>query len=489
MATTTPSVEPTEPPPWARPTSYGLLGLLAAVMAMAMPVLFILILLVLILVSMWVHSPRDGTTIITFALVPLMLVPATFVIEALGAAGTPPTIIGLGAMWWWFQSKIVPNSGLARSDQPIRWALLALWLGLTAGYVAAYTRPLSGFEQRSTDRHILLYLAMTGLCLLAADSITTRHRLDALLRRIVGLTTVLSVIGIVQFLFSIDIATSLQLPGFVPLDETFSGFGIERNQFTRVAATTSHPIEFSAVVACTIPLALHYAFYDTHRGTLVRWAPLVILGFALPMSVSRTGFLALAVVAAFMLPAWARQKQILVGGAAIAGSLAITVIVPGLLGLIRDSFFLGNTDNSISGRTQDYVLVSRLIDERPVFGRGFGTFIPIEYNFLDNQWLLFILEIGIFGVLLFIAFVITGLCLARGARRRAVDPSTRHLGQALAASIACNVATFITYDAMSFRIAATLLFISIGASAALWRLVREEQGELAAPRRRRFARL
>ncbi|MCP3911801.1 MAG: O-antigen ligase family protein [Actinomycetia bacterium] len=488
MATTL-SVEATESPAWARPAGYGLLGLLALVMAMTMPVLFVLILLVLILVSMWVHSPRDGTTIITFALLPLMLVPANFVIEALGAAGTPPTIIGLGAMWWWLQSKIVPNSGLARSDQPIRWALLALWLGLMTGYATAYTRPLSGFEQRSTDRHILLYLAMTGLCLLAADSITTRHRLDTLLRRIVGLTTVLSMVGIFQFLFSFDISTALQPPGFVPLDETFSGFGIERNQFTRVAATAGHPIEFSAVVAFTIPLALHFAFYDTHRSTLARWGPLVILGFALPMSVSRTGFLALAVVAAVMLPTWDRQKQVRVGGAAIAGSLAITVIVPGLLGLIRDSFFLGSTDNSITGRTNDYALVSRLIDERPLFGRGFGTFIPVDYFVLDNQWLLFILEIGIFGTLLFIAFVITGICLARGARRRAVDPSTRHLGQALTASIACNVATFITYDVMSFRIAATLLFISIGASAALWRLVREERGELAAPRRRRFARL
>ncbi|MCP5027445.1 MAG: O-antigen ligase family protein [Actinomycetia bacterium] len=484
--TTTLPVEAGAVPPWARAVGYGLLGLLAALMALGTPVLFVQVMLVLTLVSMWIHSPRDGTTIITFALLPLMLVPANFVIEALGSAGTLPTIVGIGALWWWFQSKLVPNSGLARSEQPIRWALLALWFGLIAGYVAAYTRPMSGFEQRSTDRHILLYMAMTGLCLLAADSITTRHRLDTLLRRLVALTMVLSMVGILQFLSSIDLSTALQPPGFVPLDETASGFGTQRDQFTRVAATTSHPIEFSAVVACVIPFALHYAFYDTHRGVLARWIPLGVLGFAMPMSVSRTGFLGLAVVAAFMVPVWDRRKQILVGSVAVVGALGMSVAVPDLLGVIRDSFFLGSSDNSITGRTNDYDIVTRFITERPWFGRGFGTFLPVDYFFLDNQWLLFILEIGFVGLTLFVVFVITGMTLARGARRRATDPATRHLGQALAASIACNVATFITYDAMSFRVAATLLFITIGVSAALWRLVREEQGELPTPRRRRF---
>ena len=35
--------------------------------------------------------------------------------------------------------------------------------------------------------------------------------------------------------------------------------------------------------------------------------------------------------------------------------------------------------------------------ERPLFGRGFGTFLPELYRYIDNTYLLGLVEFGIVG--------------------------------------------------------------------------------------------
>jgi hypothetical protein len=55
-------------------------------------------------------------------------------------------------------------------------------------------------------------------------------------------------------------------------------------------------------------------------------------------------------------------------------------------------------------------------------------------------------------------------------RRRSADPATRSLAQALTASIAAAACSFALYDAFSFPMAASLLFLIMGCVGALARV-------------------
>jgi O-antigen ligase len=106
-------------------------------------------------------------------------------------------------------------------------------------------------------------------------------------------------------------------------------------------------------------------------------------------------------------------------------------------------------------------------------GRGLGTFVPDVYFFLDNQYLAALLQGGIVGLTAFIALLVVGLGVARGVRRRSLDPGLRSEAQALAGTIASLGAAALVFDALSFRQSAFLLFLVIGCAGAHWSLVRD----------------
>jgi len=140
------------------------------------------------------------------------------------------------------------------------------------------------------------------------------------------------------------------------------------------------------------------------------------------------------------------------------------------MGTIRSLFTHLGTDPSISGRTSDYAAVTPLIHARPWFGRGGGTFIPVLYRILDNQYLMTLIEWGIVGLTIMIIVFVSPVLMGRSVRRNAPDDEARHLGQCLVASALVAVVLSGTFDALSFPTFSATFFILIGVAAALWRL-------------------
>jgi O-antigen ligase len=180
--------------------------------------------------------------------------------------------------------------------------------------------------------------------------------------------------------------------------------------------------------------------------------------------------LGLILVAVFMVPALPANRRAQLMALACAAGFAMTVAVPGLLGTLKTFFLLGEADDSISARTQDYELVTRFFNHSPVWGNGFATFVPSEYDFLDNQYLLTIVEAGVLGLIGLALLFFAGIAATRTIRKRANDSVTRDLAQALMASVIVHLVTFATYDAMVFRTTGLSLFLILGAIGSLWRL-------------------
>ena len=439
-----------------------LLAVLALFVEPALSVAFLLVPTLLVLAE---RCPRDAVTVLTVFIILLFAIPSGLVIGPLGGAGRPSMLVGMTAAWWWFHARLLPSGGVATGLQPVRWAMYAFVGAVAASYVAAAVRPVEGAEALAVDRNILYAIALFGILVLAADGIATRERLDTFLRRLVAAGAVLAVVGILQFR-GYDLSGMFRFPFLSEI----SGLAEvqERSTQRRVAATASHPIEFGVVLAFIFPVALHYALYARRHPGFAKLAMLLI-AVAIPMSVSRSGTLAVGITFLAMWFTWPTRQKIRTALLTLVFLVTMRLAIPGLLGTIRYLFLHIFDDESYDGRQQDYSLVGQFIKERPVFGRGFGTFLPEVYTYLDNQYLGLLIEIGIVGTTAFVALLLIGIGCARGARRMA-DAETRSLGQALAGAILAALITVGTFDLLAFGIASGLLFLLVGCAGALWRL-------------------
>jgi O-antigen ligase len=410
----------------------------------------------------------------------LVAIPSELIVGPLGAAGTPAQIIGIGMAAWWLISHIARKRSKTRTN-PVKWLLLVFAIAILASYVAGMSRPITFSEEvSSADRALLSLCAWCGVALFIADGIGSLNRLNVLLKVVASGVCGIAILGIIQFLFNLDIAHIIQIPGLTANHQ----FGelIERSAYRRVTGTTSHPIEFGVVLSAALPLAIHYGRFSATRTQRRRWwLATIVIAVALPLSVARSGILGALVVAIYLFYTWPPRLKVKMLMAGVAGAVAMSFLVPGLLGTIKSLFLNASSDPSTQGRTADYAPVERYTAQHPLFGRGFGTFIPSLYRTLDNQLLGTLVETGIIGLLaLLLLFIGTG-CVAGAVRRHSPSEQVRDLGQSLKAGIAAIAINFATFDALGFAMCAGMLFVLVGATGSLWAIERPAGTALKSP--------
>jgi hypothetical protein len=442
---------------------------LAPIMANGTVVATLALLVLGLVYAMVSISRRDPVAILTVLVACLLLIPGDQVLVGpLGGFGNPAQLLALGVLVLWAAGRAL---GLlrARRGHPLRWTMpLFLATTLTA-YAAADQYTLNDEQVASTIRWLLISLSFIGLVLLTTDGIDSVDRLEDLLVRFTLIAGVAGLIGIVEYLLpGWRWATAFQVPGFVgaAIEET------SRGDFTRVMAAATHPIEYSVVMGALTPVALHLAIHarsaKARRWCKVSFAALV---FVTPLSVSRSGLVSLGVGMAFYFVALGLRGRVNLAVIGVLGISVFQVVVPGLISTFVYFFTAGDQEASIAGRTDDYARIPGYLAGNWVFGRGLGTFLPDQYFWLDNQYILTTLNNGLVGAFALVAVIVAGICVARGARHRSGDPRVRGLGQALAGSIAALGASLALFDGLSFRQLSFTLFLLIGCAGALWSIV------------------
>jgi hypothetical protein len=144
---------------------------------------------------------------------------------------------------------------------------------------------------------------------------------------------------------------------------------------------------------------------------------------------------------------------------------AVVAAVPGLLSTTVALFSGVGSDPSTQSRTHGLAQVPGFMANSPVFGSGFGIFLPRYYIF-DNQWVLLAVELGILGVLAFAGLFVAAMWSA-GRRRFSADPNFQLVGHALAASMFNVAVLFAFFDGLSFPIAGGMLFLLLGLCASV----------------------
>ena len=393
------------------------------------------------------------------------IIPSYWIVPGTGADGSLPVVLGLVALAWWLISKLLLVEHGLNTRNPMRLATLAmLWLIILC-WTIGKTRLLTPLESTQSDRSLLVILAMVGIGLLAMDGLRNEREIFQLVRAIAGFASVMALVGIVQFLLRINLTEWIRVPGLVESDIAFSHIG-SRSDFARPHGTTLHPIEFGVVSAALLPVS-YWAW--TSKSTW-RWRlPMIALGLATMLSLSRSAILAALVVGVVMFLAVSWRERVNLLGLAMMFVVAAGLIVDGLVGTLIGLFAQADTDPSVQDRLDRFPRVLSLVSENPWLGRGFGTFNNEDGFLLDNEIQKWLLDCGLVGVLGLILFIFFAVGLAwRACARYAGE--TRLICAALAAVILGLFVSSYTFDAFFYRILTSMLYLSIGIVGALWRL-------------------
>jgi polysaccharide biosynthesis protein PslJ len=414
----------------------------------------------------------DATALLSLYLFLLAAIPSSLVFAPLGAAGGPATLLAVAFMIMYLLMRLHPAFNIDRGRQPVRVAGLFFLCSIVAAYASANLFYLPKTEESGADRGFISAVGWLAVLLVAVDGIDRLDRLKILLNRVSTAATGLALIGIAQFFTGVNYTKYIVIPGLTAVQAPTDL--IVRGGFNRAVATTAQPLEFAAVMVITFPLALHQARFAPAEARSAKWLKVLVIGAAIPMTVSRTALVGLLVAAVVLLPTWPRRHRRYAYAILLAVIAALFVGVPKLLstfGTLLGQIFAGSS--STDSRTSAIGQSLPYIAQHPWFGRGFGTFQPQVYFFTDDQYLNSLITVGAVGLCCLMALFVTGWLLARSLRRRSADAEVRDLAQGLAAAVAVAAVCFGTFDVLSFASAAGLTFLIIGCTGAAWRLCRE----------------
>ncbi len=431
--------------------------------------LIVALLLVGLSMTFLLKAERDAVDGLIGYLAVLYLIPARIVFPGAGAVGTPAVLVGLLLFLWWLLSKLLPEAEIADGPQPIRTAVGLYFGWMLLSYAFISRRHLSVLEMNGANRTIITAFTLFGVAVVAADGIRDRKRLERLISVWVALASVVALLGLIQFFTPFDPVAYIRIPGLELTREVTST--TTRGILDRPFSTTLHPIELGVVMAMVFPLALYRLWLPgaDSRDRAIRWIPVLLIGAAVPLTVSRSAVLAMVVAVGYFALALSSRSKLNVGAASVLAVIAARVAVPGLVGTFSNLFLGSGDDPSVQSRLSDVNVVLSMVNSRPWVGWGPGIMNVEEYTLLDNQYYMTTIELGVPGLVLLLFALSVAVIVGRRVARSA-DEVTKRLAHALVGAVLAGGVAMATFDGFSFRIFSGTLFLLLGTIGALWRL-------------------
>ncbi len=411
----------------------------------------------------------------TVYLVLLFAVPSSVQISVLGSLGRPSFLWGLVLFLWWVLWRLQARPGeLPTTVQPVKIAFWA-WFGvILVSLAAALLRGQPADQSTPIIGSVLRPLSWAGVMLVLMDGLSDQMDVHRFVRRVSIGAALLAILGLLQ---SATGQVLVDRFGSIPGLTAELGGVTERGAFTRPSGTAIHPLEHATVLCAALPLAVSVAM---HRSSLRRhwlarlaaWWPVAVIALGTVLSVSRSAIVGLAVAALLTIPSLPRRlRPVVLLVAAFLGAATIAA-VPGLLGTFL-GLFNPSGDASTQSRTGALARLPEFMSPSPVYGSGFGSFLPRYYIF-DNAWALMLVELGVLGFLAFAAML--GSAVWSAIRASLSDPGSqlRITAQTLAAAVVTIMVVFAFFDGLAFPEAGGMAFMILGLCGAVYRMMSEQ---------------
>ncbi|MFD0821483.1 Wzz/FepE/Etk N-terminal domain-containing protein, partial [Micromonospora zhanjiangensis] len=268
---------------------------------------------------------RQAAALLQVFVVTVFVFPSDAVIRIIGAQGYLASLVAMLLFAGWATTALLGFHDPVHTRYPVRGALALLWICSLLSYAVM---PLFGPDETqrlSADRWMMLLVGMSGVILVTAEHLRDPRDMLRVIRALVWGAAFSGTIALLQFWLRWDLKPVLRqaLPGFEAGDAYGSFQG--RDALMRVTGTALHPIELGVVAGMLLPLAVWLAMVDRERRPLRRWVPVGLIGMCVPMSVSRSAILAVAVamgVFVVSLPPRPRAWAVFLAPVAVVGVFA-----------------------------------------------------------------------------------------------------------------------------------------------------------------------
>jgi hypothetical protein len=248
-----------------------------------------------------------------------------------------------------------------------------------------------------------------------------------------------------------------------------------------ITGPTRHGLSVTSILSMALPFAVVLAAIATSGRRRLLWALaacIIVTGALVTQRKSGAVIPAFVLLALFAL----RPRQLLrlapFGIVALALAFAIA---PGVFSSLQE-FGRADSRTSTAGRTSDYPAIVPDLLSNPLLGRGYGTLDSAKsntYRILDNEYLGQVYQVGILGLIAFLAMIVTPLFVVRSVLRSdhpmRGPPALAAGAGCLAFGVAC-----VLYDILSFP-QAPYLFLFMAAMCVCAASVEVAEPEPAEP--------
>lgn len=265
-------------------------------------------------------------------------------------------------------------------------------------------------------------------------------------------------------------------------DNAFMGDGEMMNRLAGSPYDVINPNGLAYVAVTAVAYLYHLCPLLPGAPKIAGYAALPVMVYALVLTGSRSGMLALTGVAAAVIMT-SRRKAVLLGVAAIVAVLAFQSLSQmqqeRYLSIYRDDVRGAST---AQGRIEGLITDFEVAMNNPLFGHGLGTSLEANYNigrsvFRSHNLVMEVWqEIGLIGLIIFVFFVATGirnLALAFKGIGEADDKELLFMAKGVRAWLVLN----LIFCVFSYGLSSYSWYLFGGLSFVLMRLSAGYEGE------------
>lgn len=264
------------------------------------------------------------------------------------------------------------------------------------------------------------------------------------------------------------------LPGIFHVDQ-FDPSSVDEQGRLQTRGPAQLGLEAAAMLAMALPIALVGIMHEQERRARLLYGLAGVIVMAAAISTYRKTAFTAPITIALTLAVFRRRELLRLAPLGLAGIIAVHALSPGAIGSIVTQLRGDrlSTASTVSDRTADYDAIRPDVWSHLLLGRGFGSYEQIRYRILDSELLHRLVEMGVLGLISYIAMPIAVVVVMRSLIN-ARDPAWSPLALAAAASAVGFLTLSALFDVMSFP-HTPYIFMTIAGFAAVLRKPPEEQ--------------
>lgn len=301
-------------------------------------------------------------------------------------------------------------------------------------------------------KKLALLGSYVGLFVIVASSVR-RSEVQAFMTYTLVLACLCALGVIVEYRFAYNVFYRLSdtlLPGIFSVGNVDS-VGVDEIGRRDVRGPAQASLEAVAMMAMVLPIVIARLIHPTGaRGERFRHAvATAILMAAIVATFRKSAFM--APISVCLTIAYFRRRELLkLAPLGVVLILVVQALSPGALSGVVGQLDAGRLGvNTVSDRAADYDAIRPDVWTNLLVGRGYGSYEPSTYRILDMELLRQLVEVGVIGLLAYLAM---GAMVVAVARRpiRSRDPEDAPVALAAAAAAVCFLVVSMLFDVMSF---------------------------------------